>query len=499
MTVVLDGHSLRLDDVEGVARRGERVALAEAALERMRLSRERVQRVLDRGEAVYGLTTGLGQHKRHRVDPSEAERFNRRLIDTHRVGQGLPAAPDVARATMLRLANGFARGTVGVRPLLAERLVDALNAGATPLLRSVGSVGLSDLAPLADLAHAVFGDVALEANEGLALVNSNAFSTAMAALALTDTSTLLRSLTISGALELEAFGANLGILVPAAGEARPFAGSLAELADLRAALAGSRLGEPGAARNLQDPLAFRSIVQVHGAARDALGYALVQLGTELNAHQHNPLVLDDRDEVVSGSSFEVLALSAALDFVRIALAPALTSAVERTAKLLQSPHSGLPGGLTSRPGPGGGLGEMLWTAHALAVEARLLAQPVSHELATTTGEEGIADRITSAPLSARRLDEQVGLGHRILAIGLVCSAQAVDLRGGGGLGVGTGRLHAAVRARQPFVGADTAFPADLEPLVELVRGGLRQARPTAPIRVERLGSTTLPGLPRGVA
>ena len=237
----------------------------------------------------------------------------------------------------------------------------------------------------------------------------------MAALALTDTATLLRSLTMSGALELEAFGANLGILEPATGDARPFAGTQAELADLRAALAGSRLWEPGAARNLQDPLAFRSIVQVHGAARDALGYAFAQLGVELNAHQHNPLVLDDRDEVVSGASFDVLALSAALDFVRIALAPALTSAVERTAKLLQSPHSGLPGGLASRPGPGGGLGEMLWTAHALVVEARLLAQPVSYELATTTGEEGIADRITSAPLSARRLGEQVALGHRILA------------------------------------------------------------------------------------
>ncbi len=472
MTVTIDGHHLALDELVRVARQGERVALADGVAGAMARSRERAERVLARGDAVYGMTTGLGQHKRHRVDPDDVGRFNQRLLETHRVGQGPAAPPDLVRAAALRLANGLAKATVGVRPLLAERLVEELNAGTLPAVRMLGSVGEADLAPLADLAHGVFGDVGLEANEGLALVNNNAFSTALAALALTDTATLLRSLTVSGALDLEAFGANLGILDPAVGRVRPHAGERAELTDLTTVLDGSRWWDPGAARHLQDPLAFRSIVQVHGAARDAVAYARSQLDVELNAHQHNPLVLDDRDEVVSGAGFDALAVSAALDLVRIGLAPALTCAMERTAKLLQAPLSGLPGGLATEPGAGGGLGELLWPAHALTVEVRLLAQPVSYELATTTSEEGIADRITSAPLSARRLAEQVGLGHRILAVGLVCSTQAVDLRDAGPLGRGTRRLHAAVRERQPFVGPATPFPADVEPLVELVAAGL---------------------------
>ena len=157
---------------------------------------------------------------------------------------------------MVRLANGFAKGTVGVRPALAQRLVGALNAGEQPDVRLLGSCGEADLAPLADLAHGLFDGVALQAKEGLALVNNNAFSTGLAALALPT----------RGPDGLDHGGrragpggvaANLSTLHPAVGDLRPYPGLQAELAGLRAALAGSALWEAGAARNLQDPLSYR--------------------------------------------------------------------------------------------------------------------------------------------------------------------------------------------------------------------------------------------------
>jgi histidine ammonia-lyase len=470
--VVIDGASLTAAKVVAVARDHEPVALAPGAVQRMAESRARVEQVLAQDAPVYGMTTGLGQHKRHRIAADEIELFNRQLIDNHRIGHGDPVAVDVVRATMVRLANGFAKGTAGVRPLLAQRLVTALNEDERPVVRMLGSSGTADLAPLADLAHALFGDVPLQAKEGLALVNNNSFSTGFATLALCDARALVDTISVAGALDMEAFGANVSILHDAVGELRPYPGLLTELAALRAALEGSRLWQEGAARNLQDPLSYRGIAQVGGAARDALAFASGQLAIELNGHHDNPIVVPGRPLIISAGNYEPIAMASALDFVRIALAPPLTSALERAMKLLQTPLSGLPGGLSEREGlTFGGLGAISWSAHALTAEARLLAQPVSFELATTTPEEGIGDRITMAPLAARRLAEQVALGRRIVAIELLCAAQAVQLRDGGPLGACTGAALELVRSVVGFAGADQPYPSDLEGLVSLIASG----------------------------
>jgi histidine ammonia-lyase len=470
VTVELDGSSLTLGDVVRVAREAEPVTLAAEALERMRDTRALVESVLARGEVVYGLTTGVGARKKVRVPVQEAPGFNRALVDNHLVGQGPDAPGDVVRATMLRLANGFAKGTAGVRPVLAERLVAALNAGEHPRVRLLGSLGQSDLAPLADLANWLFGDFELEAKEGLALLNNNSFSSAVAALAVADAERLLDALDVAGALDLEAFAANLTLLHPAVGRVRPYPGLLSSLERMQALLEGSSLWEAGSARNLQDPLTFRCLPQIHGAARDALAFARGQLEIELNASQENPLVIPEEERIVSVANFDVLPLAAALDFLRLALAPVLTSACERAEKLLQGPLTGLPDGLAPRQGLAeNSLSEYGVAAQALTAEARLLAQPVSYEVVTSTHSEGIEDRMTMAPLAARRLQEMVGLGERVAAIGLVIAAQAVDLRRSARLGAGTARAHALVRDRVPFLGEGDRIAPDLEPVRDLVR------------------------------
>jgi histidine ammonia-lyase len=472
VSVVLRGSGLTVADVVRVARDNEQVELAPEAIERMRESRALVERVVARGDEVYGVTTGVGARKKVRVPAEEIPLFNRRLIENHRIGSGPDAPPEVVRATMLRVANAFAKGTAGVRPEIAERIVRALNDGEEPRVRLLGSVGQGDLAPLADLAAELFGDTELGAKEGLALMNSNSFSSGLAALALADAERLVATLDVAGALDLEAFAANLTILHPAIGEVRPYPGLLASLTCFRALLAGSYLWENGAARNLQDPLTFRCLPQVHGATRDALEFAKAQLEIELNASQENPLVIPAEDRIVSVANFDVLPLASALDFLRIALAPALTSACERLIKLLQGPLTGLPDGLAPRQGLAeNSLGELGVAAQALTAEARLLAQPVSFELVTSTHAEGIEDRITMAPLAARRLAEMVDLGERLAAIELTVAAQAVDLRAPPVLGEGTRRAQALVRERVPFMGEGDPLPSDLEPVRDLIRTG----------------------------
>jgi histidine ammonia-lyase len=472
VTVTLTGTSLRQDELVRVARGREPVRLADDVPARVEAGHDVVTRALGRNDAVYGLTTGVGVRKRTRVDPAELAAFNRRLILDHLVAQGPPAPEAVVRAQLALVANGFARGTAGVRIELVARIVEALNEDRLPTVRMLGSLGQSDLPANADLAHGLADGFELEGKEGLALLNHNALSTALAALALADARTLLETLDVLAALDLEAFGANVTLLHPAIPRERPFPGLRETIERLRSLLAGSYLWEEGAARGLQDPLTFRTAPHVHGAARDALAYAERQLEIELNASQENPLVVVEEDRIVSVGNFDALPLTAAVDFTRIALVPVLTSASERAVKLLQAPLTGLPEGLATEPGrTAGSLSELGVPVQALAAEARLLAQPVSVETASTSHHEGIEDRITLAPLAARRLAELVALGERVAAIELVVAAQAIDLRGRPQLGTGTGTAYRRVRELVPAPDRDAAPPAELEPVRELVASG----------------------------
>jgi histidine ammonia-lyase len=468
--VILTGRDLTLHEVTRVARSNDRVMLAPEALDRMAATRSIVEQAARSGERIYGLTTGVGARRDVDVTAAEAGAFNRLLLLNHRVGQGPPWPDEVVRAALLKLANSFASGTAGVRPELAEQLVAALNDGACPSVRRYGSVGIADLALNADLAV----ELALEpeAKEGLSLLNHNAFSTGAAALAVADSVTLLNALDVALALDFEAFAANVSVLHPAVGESRPYPGLVSTLERVRGLLDGSYLWGAGAARFIQDPLSFRSAPQVHGAARDALAFTSRQLEIELNASQENPLLVAAEERLVSVGNFDVLPLAAALDFLRIALAPALTSGTERALKLLQPLYSGLPEGLAARECLAeDALAEFGVAAQAIVSEARLLAQPVSFELSSTTQARGIEDRMSLAPLGARRLAEQVELGARSLAIELVIAAQAIDLRKVQPLGAGTRQAYALVRELVPFTGEGEPLPQDLEPLVQLLRSG----------------------------
>jgi histidine ammonia-lyase len=351
---------------------------------------------------------------------------------------------------------------------LVERIVSALNEGVAPQIRMLGSVGQADLPANADLAVGL--GLEPDAGEGLALLDHNAVSTGHAALALADAARLLDWLDVAGTLDLEAFAANLSLLDAEIATARPFPGLRASVDRQRALLAGSYLWNEGAARNLQDPLSFRTLPQMHGAMRDASDFAARQTTIDLNASQENPLVLAAQGRVVSVGNFDALPISAALDFVRIALAPVLGAQCERTVKLLQSPLTGLPDGLAPSQGLAEtALSELAVPAQAVTAETRLLAQPVSVETGSATHHGGIEDRITLAPLSARRLAEQVELGERLVAIGLAVAAHAVDLRGRPQLGEGTGEAYRRVRELVPATAAYDP-PPNAELLLELVRG-----------------------------
>ena len=470
MTISITGADLTLDEVVAVARGREGVEFAQGALDAMTEASSLAEHIFERGLPAYGLTTGLGAQKRTSLRRDD-DSFSRRQIEESHVGQGPDAPEEVVRAAMLVLANQFAKGTTCVRPVVAERLVQVLNTGAAPRVKTLGSLGASDLAQMADIARGALGDVPLAPGEGLALINSSAYGTGLAALALADTARLLDAADVAAALALEGFAANVSTLHPAVARVRPDPVLARTLERFHGILEGSFLWAEGAARNLQDPLTFRSALPVQSAGYTALEHALGRLAIELNAAQGNPLVAAPDRMVFSASVYEVVALAAALDYVRVALATVFTAASERSVKLLDTLWSGLPTGLLPEGGPDLGLSIHAIAAQSLGVEASLLAQPVSFALVSTSGAEGIEDRASLLPLAARRLRDMVTLGEGIVAIEFLVAAQAVDVRGTLPLGAGTDQARSRLRAAIPVLVAGDTPPTDAGPITDLIRSG----------------------------
>jgi histidine ammonia-lyase len=406
------------------------------------------------------------------LDPDRIAEFNRRILRTHSIACGPIAGHEVARATMTILLNAMASGYLGVRPQLARVLADALNADRKVEIHLLGSMGQSDMAAMSDLAIELYGDMELAPGEGLALVNSSAFGTALATIAVSDMCALLDTFTLVSAVSMEAYAANPSIVTDAALGSRPFRGVKIHGDRIRAYLSESYLWTPSGPRNLQDPLAFRSIPLIHGCAGDALEYATSQLKVELNAAQCNPIVSEQRQALFSTANFDMVALAMLLDVARLALSPTVTSSTERLAKMADSFWSELPQGLIRDDGVGAtGFNGIAQFHKSITSEARLLTVPLVGEFSSSSHSNGNMDRMNMAALGARRASELVRLGELIVAMELLTATQAVDMRGASPLGRTTREVYKLVRDRVPFAAAGDP-PPRVDPLLCLVREGL---------------------------
>ncbi len=486
-------------DVAAVAG-GRRVVLGASAQATMARTRSVIERALARGDAVYGVTRGVGALKTVSVEGAEQGAFNRALLVSHNVGHGSPAPPEVVRAAMVTRAAGLALGYAGVRPVVAEALCAALNAGIVPRVRTIGSVGQADLSQMAEIGLALTGQtisvdelraaglepLQLGPREAHAILNANAYAVGAACLALVQARGALDGLELAAALSCEAVLGNVDALHPAITRARPYPGDERARQRVAGLLAGGALAQGRTApRNLQDALCFKGLTQTHGAARDALAYLDRQLSIELGSSGDSPFVLAEEDRAISTGGHEIAPVALALDHARLALAGAVTIGCERIQKLLDPRFTDLPTGLRSRPDRAeDGLAIIGHGAASLAAEARLLAAPVTLEQPTSSLAGGIEDRVTMAPVAATRLLSMSDLTVRLAAVELLCAAQAVDLRGTvAALGTGTAGAYRLVRRHLP-TGDLTIDSSERLDALAAALGGERGAQPESESRVE---------------
>jgi histidine ammonia-lyase len=484
--VLIGEPALSIADVARVAVDRVEVGIDRAVGPRMTASRGTIDGALERGERVYGLNTGVGPQKRRTVAAEDQGEFNRLMILAHCVGHGDRAPESFVRAAMLVRAQGLALGAAGVRPAVVGALVDALNAGVHPTVHVIGSIGQSDLSPMAEIARALIGagpdghlmgdaglrPLDLAPREALALISSNAFSVGVASLSLAAAGVALHSLELAAMLSFEGFLANVSALDRAVARLRPHDGMAETIDHLRGLLdRGALLLGTRAPRNLQDPLCFRNLPQVHASARHALSHAIGLVETELRSGTDNPAVIADEQRLLPNGNHDITPIAVGLDYARLALAQAITISNERIQKFLDPRFSGLPSGLRAHDDlPEDGLGVIGHGATALSAECRLLAAPVTLEQPSSAMAEGIEDRVTLAPVGARRLYDIAQHALRLAAVELVCAAQAVDLRGRSGeLGSGTADTYRNIRQRIAFTGAGESPTDELEPLVDWLR------------------------------
>jgi histidine ammonia-lyase len=531
--VVLTGADLSIADVEAVARHGSRASLDAHARERMQEARDVIERLVRAGEVVYGVTTGFGDLATTFIPPSDAARLQENLLASHAAGVGRPFPREVVRAMLLLRANTLALGHSGCRPVLVDRICDLLEHGIHPLVPEQGSVGASgDLAPLAHLALPLIGrgqvelngqvvpallalkecglePLTLEAKEGLALLNGTQLMSALGALLLADADRLARTASVAAAMSVEAL---LGTEVAYAAPyqlARPHPGQVAVAAELRHLLRGSGIqtSHHGSAHKVQDPYSLRCVPQVHGAVRDALDHLRRVLDIELNSATDNPLVFPEGGSVptdalatggglvISGGNFHGEPIALALDFAKLALSE-LGAISERRTALLVDPrlNGGLPAFLSPDPGTNSGLMIVQYTAAALASENKVLAHPSSADSIPTSANQ--EDHVSMGAAAARHARTVLGHVEQIVAIELLCAAQALDLRlaamaqerggddaardgdgeGEGGVAVpapgeGVAEAHRRFRARVPHLAEDREPGPDLAAALSLVHEG----------------------------
>ncbi|GIF66261.1 histidine ammonia-lyase [Asanoa ishikariensis] len=442
-------------DVHAVARGAALVELHPTAVEAMAASRAHVDRIEASGRPVYGVSTGFGSLASTFVASERRAELQHALIRSHAAGIGAPMPREVVRAMMLLRIRSLALGHSGVRPLVAQSLVDLLNADVTPWVPEHGSLGASgDLAPLAHCALVLLGEgwvldksgtridggealrraglrpIELAAKEGLALVNGTDGMLGMLLLAIGDAAHLFAMADLTAALSIEAMLGSDRPFMPELHAIRPHPGQATSAANIHRLLQGSAIMDShrdDLDHAVQDAYSMRCAPQVAGAARDTLEFATQVAGRELRSIVDNPVVLPD-GRVESTGNFHGAPLGFAADFLAIAAAEVGAIAERRVDRLLDVCRSReLPPFLSPDAGVNSGLMIAQYTAAGIVAENRRLASPASVDSLPTSGMQ--EDHVSMGWAATRKLRTVLDNLTSLLAVELLAGVRGIQLRG----------------------------------------------------------------------
>ncbi len=482
--ILITGNDLTLDALAAVCRHGAKAVLSSEARANVARSRAVVERLLEKNQVVYGVTTGVGKFADVVITAEESRTLQKNLIISHAVGAGDPFPEEVVRGMMLLRVNNLAKGFSGVRPVILDTLLSMLNAGVIPIVPEKGSLGASgDLVPLSHMVLPMLGEgkaayqgavyagaaamakagiplVELSAKEGLALINGTQAMTAVGALTVYDAIDLIQTVDLAVAMSFEAHRGVADALDPRLHATRAHAGQLASAAQIARLLKGSRNVTRQGELRIQDAYSLRCAPQVHGASRDAIAYVAAKVEIEMNSVTDNPILFSDPDAGISGGNFHGQPVALAFDFLGIALAELADISERRIERMVNAALSGLPAFLTRDGGVNSGFMIVQYTAAALVSENKVLAHPASVDSIPSSANQ--EDHVSMGTIAARKAREILENTRRVLAMELMCACQAIDLgEERASLGAGTAEAYRVVREKVEELKTDRPLYEDI--------------------------------------
>lgn len=496
MKLYIDGSSLTLNDfISAVYDKNAELILTEDSKAAINRSREVIDNWVEKGEVIYGVTTGFGEFSNVSIPREQIETLQENLIISHAAGIGNFLPEDVVRGMLILRVNAVSKGYSGIRLSTVETLIKMFNAGIIPAVPEQGSVGSSgDLAPLSHIALALIGrgwclvdgkevpsaevlkahgiePVRLAAKEGLALINGTQMMTSFGAIAVHKALRLANVADISGALAWDALRGTEKAYDERIHLLRGFKGQIEVAKNLRELTAGSEIRESHRTGDgkVQDPYSLRCMPQIHGASRDTINYVASVVSTELNSANDNPLIFPDTLDHIEGGNFHGQPIALALDFLAIACAELANVAERRTERLVNGSLSGLPRFLTKNGGVQSGLMIAQYASAAIVSENKVLCHPASVDSIPTSANQ--EDHNSMGSISSRKCFTVVNNLQKVLAVELLCSSQGIGFLRPLKSSVRLEKVIDAIRTKVPFAETDRIVHCDMKAIVELIEDG----------------------------
>ncbi|MDG6225988.1 MAG: histidine ammonia-lyase [Candidatus Thermoplasmatota archaeon] len=490
MAIELKGNDVRSTDIVSIARGKEPARFSDEAQRRISRCEAMVRSLVDRGEKIYGVTTGIGELASVFLSPEQGLELQRKIVFSHSASCGDPLPEEEVRAAIACRANVWAKGHSGLRLSTARTYLDMVNRGVTPLVFEKGSLGCSgDLSPLAQIAEVILGEgqahyegellpgkeameradlptVELTFKEGLALVNGTQVMIGQMCLLLDDARSLIKNAIIASAMSLDALKTVMRPFDARVHALRPYPGQITVAENLRRILEASEiLASPSG--KVQDGYSMRCTPQIIGPTLDLYKYALNVVETELNSVVDNPIFFPDQDDHIGAGNFHGQPVGIAADVLKIGMSELANLSERHANRLLNPVLSGLAPFLVEGAGLNSGLMVAQYTAAAMVSENKVLSHPASVDSISVSADQ--EDHVSMGPVAIRHLKEIHRNVSDVLAIEMLCAAQALDLRKPLKPGKGTGAAYEVIRDSVSFMEEDRPLHPDIAAVSRLIR------------------------------